>query len=70
MNQRFPRNPWYWIIIKAKVKIKSKDITGYVILLFVAVFFGYNQYWPDGFMGFMSKSTRLLAQSIGPLSAR
>ena len=33
-----------------KIKIKKRLITGDVILLFVVVFFGYNQYCPDGFM--------------------
>ena len=32
-------------------------ITGDVIILFLAVFFGYNQYWLDVFMVFMSRST-------------
>ena len=38
----------------------------------MAVFFGYNQYWPDGFMVFMSRSTRLVSTinraTIGPLA--
>ena len=54
-------------------KIK-RLITGDVILLFVAVFFGYNQYWPDGFMVFMSRSTRQVSTInraiIGPLAKR
>ena len=40
----------------------------------MAVFFGYNQYWPDGFIGFMSRSTRLDSTinwaTIGPLVKR
>ena len=37
-----------------------------------AVFFGYNQYWPHGFMFFMSRSTRQVSTidraTIGPLA--
>ena len=42
--------------------------------MFVAVFFGYNQYWPDGFMFFMSRGTRLVRTinraTICPLAKR
>ena len=40
----------------------------------MAMFFGYNQYWPDGFMAFMSRRTSLVSTinraTIGPLAKR
>ena len=52
-------------------KIKRLN-TADVILLFVAVFFDYIKYWPDGFMVFMSRSTHpvrtRIRATIGPLA--
>ena len=36
--------------LRQKLNKIKRLITGDVILLFVAVFFGYNKYWPDVFM--------------------
>ena len=54
--------------------VYKADATGNVVLLFVVLFLGYNQYWPDGFLVFMSRSTRPVSTinraTIGTLEKR
>ena len=46
------------------LKLHGLEWKQHAYKLFVAVFFGYNQYWPGGFRGFMSRSTRRLTGSV------